>query len=75
MRDLTLDEILVAKTSFERLANDGGITITSYRADNSRFADKASKMQSRIATKALPSVASVAIIKTALSEEKSRSLL
>ena len=40
MRDLTLDETLLAKTSFERLANDGGITIKSYRADNGRFADK-----------------------------------
>ena len=40
MRDLSLDETLLAKTSFERLANDGGISIKSYRADNGRFADK-----------------------------------
>ena len=40
MRDLTLDEMLLAKTSFERLANDGGVAIKAYRADNGRFADK-----------------------------------
>ena len=40
MRDRTLDETLLGKTSFERLANDDGITIKSYRADNGRFADK-----------------------------------
>ena len=40
MRDLTLDETLLAKTSFERLANDGGVKIKAYRADNGRFADK-----------------------------------
>ena len=40
MRDLTLDETLLAKTSFDRLANDGGVTIKSYRADNGCFSDK-----------------------------------
>jgi hypothetical protein len=30
MRDLTLDEALLAKTSFERNASDGGVTINSY---------------------------------------------
>ena len=39
MRDLTLDETLLAKTSFERHANKGGVNIESYRADNGRFAD------------------------------------
>jgi hypothetical protein len=39
MRDLTLDETLLAKTAFERHANEGGISIASYRADNGRFAD------------------------------------
>ena len=32
--------MLLAKKSFERLANDGGVAIKSYRADNGRFADK-----------------------------------
>ena len=40
MRDLTLEKTLLAKTSFERLANDGGVAIKAYRADNGRFADK-----------------------------------
>ena len=40
MRDLTLEETLLSKTSFERLANDGGVAIKAYRADNGRFADK-----------------------------------
>ena len=37
---LTLDETLLAQTSFERSENDGGVTIKSYRADNGRFVDK-----------------------------------
>ena len=40
MRDLALDETLMAKTSFKRLANDGGVAIKAYRSDNGRFADK-----------------------------------
>ncbi len=39
MRDLGLDETLLANSAFERHANEGGISITSYRADNGRFAD------------------------------------
>ncbi len=34
MRDLTLDETLLAKTAFEWHASEGGISISSYRADN-----------------------------------------
>ena len=40
MRDLTLDETLLAKTAFERHALSGGIAVASYHADNGRFADK-----------------------------------
>ena len=40
MRDITLDETILAKTSFERLANDGGVAIKACRADNRRYADK-----------------------------------
>ncbi len=39
MRDLTLDKTLLAKSSFEQHANEGGVTIDSYCADNGRFAD------------------------------------
>jgi hypothetical protein len=39
MHDLSLDETLLTKTSFERNANDGGVTINSYQADNGCFAD------------------------------------
>ena len=39
MRDFTLNETLLAKASFERHANEGGVNIESYRADNGRFAD------------------------------------
>ena len=39
MRDLTLDESLLVKSSFERHANEGGITISSYCANNGQFAD------------------------------------
>jgi hypothetical protein len=39
MRDLTLDETLLAKTAFEQHASEGGISISSYRADNGQFAD------------------------------------
>ena len=40
MRNLTLDETLLAKTSFERHAQNGGVRIKAYRADNGRFADQ-----------------------------------
>ena len=43
IRDLTLDETLLAKTSFERHAQDGGVPIKAYRADNGRFADQGFK--------------------------------
>jgi hypothetical protein len=39
MRDLTLDETLLAKASYERHASDGGITINLYQADNVSYAD------------------------------------
>jgi hypothetical protein len=39
MRDLTLDKTLLAKTSFERFASNGGVTINSYQANNGQFAD------------------------------------
>ena len=39
MQDLSLDETLLAKSSFERQANDGGVSIESYRADNGCCAD------------------------------------
>jgi hypothetical protein len=38
MRDLTLDETLLAKASFERHANKGGVNIESYHADNGCYA-------------------------------------
>ena len=37
MQDLTLDETLLAKTAFERHTNEGGVSISAYRADNGRF--------------------------------------
>ena len=40
MPDITLDETLLAKTSFERLENYRVVAIKAYRADNGRFADK-----------------------------------
>jgi hypothetical protein len=39
MHDLTLDETLLAKTSFERFASNGGVTINSYRANSGQFTD------------------------------------
>ncbi len=39
MRDLSLDETLLAKSSFEWHANDGGVSINSYQVDSSCFAD------------------------------------
>jgi hypothetical protein len=39
MRDLSLEETLLAKTAFERHASKGGVIISSYQADNGRFAD------------------------------------
>ncbi len=34
MHDLTLDEMLLAKSSFEKHANKGGVSIISHHADN-----------------------------------------
>ncbi len=39
MQDLGLDKTLLAKSSFEQHANEGGISINAYRANNCRFAD------------------------------------
>ena len=39
MQDLRLDETLLAKSAFERHANEGDFSISSYQADNGRFAD------------------------------------
>jgi hypothetical protein len=39
MQDLGLDETLLAKSSFEQHAHDGGVSINSYHADNGCFAD------------------------------------
>ncbi len=39
MHDLTVDKTLLAKSSFERHANEGCISIISYGADNGQFAD------------------------------------
>ncbi len=39
MQDLGLDKTLLAKSSFERHANEGGISINAYCADNGCFAD------------------------------------
>jgi hypothetical protein len=39
MRDLTLDESLLTKSSFKRHANEGGVTISSYCTDDGWFAD------------------------------------
>jgi hypothetical protein len=39
MCNLTLDETLLAKSSFEQHTREGGVTINSYCADNGRFAD------------------------------------
>jgi hypothetical protein len=39
MCHLTLDETLLAKSSFERHANNGGVNIDFYQANNAWFAD------------------------------------
>ena len=51
MHDLTLDETILAKTFFERIAIDGGVAIKAYRADNGRFADKGFNDAAQIAIK------------------------
>ena len=39
MQDLGLDKTLLAKSAFEHHANEGGVSISSYQADNGHFAD------------------------------------
>ena len=40
MRNLTLDETLLAKAAYERFLAANGVTARAYHADNGRFADK-----------------------------------
>ena len=40
MKNLTLEETLVAKTAYERFLQTVGVTAQAYHADNGRFADK-----------------------------------
>jgi hypothetical protein len=40
MRDLTLEETLLAKASYEKFLHSIGVTTKAYHADNGRFADK-----------------------------------
>jgi len=40
MRDLTLDETILAKHAYERFLSSIGVTSKAYHADNGRFADK-----------------------------------
>jgi hypothetical protein len=40
MRDLTLDETILAKHAYERFLSLIGVTSKAYHADNGRFADK-----------------------------------
>ena len=54
MRDLSLGETLLAKSSFERQANDGGVSIESYRADNGRFADAGFQKAVKDANQSIP---------------------
>ncbi len=67
MQGLGLDETLLAKSSFERHANEGGVSINSYCADNGRFADVGFEKAIKEANlRLLPSVQSEHIIKTGL---------
>jgi hypothetical protein len=49
MQDLGLDETLLAKSSFEWNANEGGVSINSYHADNDCFADAGFKKAIKVA--------------------------
>jgi hypothetical protein len=40
MRDLTLDETILAKHAYEQFLSNLGVTSKAYHADNGRFADK-----------------------------------
>ena len=40
MRNLTLEETLLAKDAYERFLNSNGVSVQAYHADNGRFADK-----------------------------------
>ena len=40
MRNLTIEETLLAKDAYERFINSNGISVQAYHAENGRFADK-----------------------------------
>jgi hypothetical protein len=57
MTSMTSAETIEAKTAFKRFAQENGIQITHYHADNGRFADNAFKQHTAIhAIKRLPIV-------------------
>ena len=51
MRNLILDETILAKNAYERLLHSVGVTAKSYHADNGRYADKVSLMNASLAIK------------------------
>jgi hypothetical protein len=72
MQGLGLDETLLAKSYFEWHANEGGVSINSYRADNGCFADAGFQKAIKEAIRLLPSVQLGHIIKTRLLSNGSR---
>jgi hypothetical protein len=74
MHDLTLDNTLLAKSSFKRHANKGGVSIIYYRADNGRFADTGFQQAIKTAIKISHIALSGHIIKMELLSGKLRNL-
>ncbi len=73
MQDLGLDKTLLVKLAFERHANDGGISISSYQADNGHFADAGFQKAINDVHQSITFVQLVYIIKMGLLNAVSRS--
>ena len=55
MRNLTLDETLLAKDAYERFLNLSGVSVQAYHADNGRFTDKGFRYDCRSSNQTITS--------------------
>ena len=70
MRNLTLEETLLAKDAYERFLNSNGVSVQAYHADNGRFVDKGFRDDCKSSNQTITFVASGDIIRMGLPREK-----
>jgi hypothetical protein len=75
MRNLTLDETILAKHAYERFLSSIGVIAKAYHADNGRFADQGFQDECNRSNQTLHFVVLEVTIKMELQNEKSKSYL